>query len=447
MEKYVAIIGGGWYGCHIALALKKAHPLWKVVIFEKNSKLLNEISGNFGIRLHAGPHYPRSPATRHDCHKGFVEFKENYTELVNYHKYSIYGLGNCDANGEKSKVNCHSFAAVCREFGKCAEIDPGHFGFENLDYAANIDEPSIAVGPRLRNYFMERLTEIGVEVFVSTEVKSVAKNGNRIFIETGSESACKCDHVINASGYKSLAPSHDDGNLPLNMEIVYQICLAFLYRRDTKFTDLIFDGTGEKPFSFIVMDGWFPCVMPYDDRVDTSAPISKYVVTNGKWTILGSYCTLEAAEEALTTIDRYSVETTVKQYCEKELLRFFPTFFNQFEYDSLIMKILPKIKTDREFRSAVTFQDSTNELIHIIPGKVNNIFDAEREVFAYIESDTEKANDDGFINENNWRYVKGGTLHDAAEEIKDRVFKTRNTCTLQTYVEIINKVPATISEP
>lgn len=437
MEKCVAIIGGGWYGCHIALTMKKAHPLWKVVIYEKNVQLLNEISGNFGIRLHAGPHYPRSPATRHDCHKGFVEFRANYNELINDHKYSIYGLGNCDANGEKSKVNCETFAAVCKEFGNSAEIDPGHFGFINLDYAANIDEPSIAVGPRLRSFFMKHLIEIGVELFVSTEVMSVARKGNDIVIETQSELTFKYDNVINASGFKSLIPRNGDESLPLNMEVVYQICLAFLYRHDPKLTASLLDKTGEMPWSFIVMDGWFPCVMPYDDRVDTSVPISKYMVTNGKWTILGSYRTREAAEEAFTTIDRHSVETTVKNCCEKELLRFFPNFFNEFEYDSLIMKILPKIKTDREFRSAVTFQDARNELIHIVPGKVNNIFDAEREVFAYVESDIGRT-DDRFIHENHWRYIKGGTLHDAAEEIKDKVLKTRNTCNLQTYVEVLN---------
>lgn len=292
MQKRIAFIGGGWYGCHIALALKKAHPLCEVSIYEKNADLLSEISGNFGIRLHAGPHYPRSPATRHDCHKGFMEFLSRYEELLNDHKYSIYGVGNVDCDGEKSKVDWLTFAGVCKEFGSSTEINPVEFDYKNLEYAANVNEPSIAVGPRLRKYFVDKLTECGVHQFLSSNVVSVERKGKDIFVTTDSESIFKYDHVINASGFKSILPTSCGESLPLNMEIVYQICSAFIYRLRPDSCLL----SEEKPFSFIVMDGWFPCVMPFDDRVNKDVPVTKYMLTHGKWTILGSYRTCEAAE-------------------------------------------------------------------------------------------------------------------------------------------------------
>ena len=65
MPKKVIIVGGGWYGAHLALALKKAE--YDVEIFEKNDDIFKAVSGNFGIRLHKGPHYPRSPETRKTC--------------------------------------------------------------------------------------------------------------------------------------------------------------------------------------------------------------------------------------------------------------------------------------------------------------------------------------------------------------------------------------------
>lgn len=128
----------------------------------------------------------------------------------------------------------------------------------------------------------------------------------------------------------------------------------------------------------------------------------------------------------------------MRKLCENELKLFFPTFCDQIEYEKLIVTILPKIKTDKEFRSAVTFQDTRDGVIHIIPGKINNIFDAEREVFALIASDV--CGDELFVYENQWRYVKGGTLYDAAAEIKDKHFTARNTCTLQAYKEIENLI-------
>lgn len=94
----IAVIGGGWYGCHIARVLKLAGH--DVTLFESHEQIFRGISGRFGIRLHAGPHYPRSEKTRKSCREGFAEFANTYPELVVKHAYSIYGLGTLDANNE-----------------------------------------------------------------------------------------------------------------------------------------------------------------------------------------------------------------------------------------------------------------------------------------------------------------------------------------------------------
>ena len=48
----IAIIGGGWTGCHLAISLsKKGHD---VTILERNTDIFQGVSGNFGIRLHKG---------------------------------------------------------------------------------------------------------------------------------------------------------------------------------------------------------------------------------------------------------------------------------------------------------------------------------------------------------------------------------------------------------
>ena len=60
----VAVIGGGWYGCYIALSLAKQGC--KVILFEAKSDLFRGCSGTYGIRVHAGPHYPRSLVTRRE---------------------------------------------------------------------------------------------------------------------------------------------------------------------------------------------------------------------------------------------------------------------------------------------------------------------------------------------------------------------------------------------
>ncbi len=116
----IYIIGSGWYGCHIALYLVQAGH--NVTLLERNSDIFQGTSGQFGIRLHSGPHYPRSAATRESCRRGGAEFKQHYPELVVPHQYSIYALGTLDADKNPSKVSQKNFESVCHESPECIVI-------------------------------------------------------------------------------------------------------------------------------------------------------------------------------------------------------------------------------------------------------------------------------------------------------------------------------------
>ena len=72
----IAIIGAGWYGCHIASSLLQLKA--SVTIFEKNKDIFLEASSNNQYRLHQGLHYARSSKTRHQSREGFFRFIERY---------------------------------------------------------------------------------------------------------------------------------------------------------------------------------------------------------------------------------------------------------------------------------------------------------------------------------------------------------------------------------
>lgn len=63
--KTIAVIRGGWSGCHTALELASAGH--EITLIEKGPELFNGVSGQFGICIHKGPHYPRSSGTRDSC--------------------------------------------------------------------------------------------------------------------------------------------------------------------------------------------------------------------------------------------------------------------------------------------------------------------------------------------------------------------------------------------
>ena len=77
----IAIIGAGWFGCHIGSELlNDGH---KIKVFEKQKDIFLGASGNNQNRLHLGYHYPRSYVTREQSRNCFDKFKKFYPQLIN----------------------------------------------------------------------------------------------------------------------------------------------------------------------------------------------------------------------------------------------------------------------------------------------------------------------------------------------------------------------------
>ena len=89
-KKQYAIIGGGIYGCQIALSLSKVANT-EVTIYEKNDDILLGATKNNLWRIHRGYHYPRCKKTAENSMKSYPRFCDEYKEAVfNYeHLYAI----------------------------------------------------------------------------------------------------------------------------------------------------------------------------------------------------------------------------------------------------------------------------------------------------------------------------------------------------------------------
>jgi glycine/D-amino acid oxidase-like deaminating enzyme len=418
----ICIVGGGWYGCHLALSLRKKG--YDVTIKEKNGEIFSGISGQYGIRLHTGLHYPRSDKTRENCRTGFEQFKERYPELVVGHEHAYYGLGIKDADGNPSKVTPEEFLKVCHELDDkidWKEVDPRTAGFDGLHTLIDVDEPSILLGDPLRDTFKKYLEEAGVKIECDCEVTNISKESTDDFLVRDKKGTARFDKVINATSYQAHLPKEDD--FPFDMEVVYQPCLALVYE-DTK--------PSEQPISFIVMDGWFPCMMPVCDNEKPEMTTREYIVTHGKWTIMGSFEDPASAKTILSHLDDKFVEANIKALTENEMRRFYPDFDERFKYVGWRGEVLAKLKTKKEFRSAFTYEK--DGIIQIFPGKVSNIFDIESEVMALLSEDSH------ILESNGYRYVKDGVLDDSCVEITEKPLPDEpNTTNLQTFVELIRE--------
>ena len=422
MREQVAVIGGGWYGCHTALELAKNG--YDVTIVEQNHTLFSEISGQFGVRMHTGQHYPRSKATRDSCVRGFQEFTNAYNDLIVPHDYSIYAVGTTDADGLPSKVTAEEFVRVCGETSRPrayygTEIEEK--GYRELEVLVELAEPSVNVGRKLNDFFHDKLIAAGVTVRCGYKVESVTKGADKGINIAGADGGeQQYDRVVNATSYQALLPStRVTSRLPF--EVRYQPCLALQYEDTSPESD--------RPFSFIAMDGAFPCMMPvvpYGEELEPGES-RKYILTHGKWTIVASYDNVAEAKARLHAVDDAFIEGEVRPRCEQEIKRFFPGFEGRFKYVGHIGAVLAKPKSETEVRSSVTFQDLESEMIYIMPGKVTNIFDAADEAVRLIQGKDVIHNLSA-----GHAYVEGGTLHAALPEFEQKI-SDRNTCDLQTF--------------
>jgi len=424
----ICIIGAGWYGSHIARAARQAGH--EVTLVDRNARIFQGVSGSRGIRLHSGPHYPRSVQTRQGCHVNSEKFSNTYPGLVIPHQYSVYGLGEEDANGAPSKVDEGQFDAVCQETTS-EKITPAEWGYQHLISAFNVKEPSIAGGEHLCTEFEGYLKQAGVRVVCNFNVTKLERTSNGISVTDGNTTET-FDFVVNSTCFENLLPNKP---LPFDIEAVYQPCLALVYRDKL-------ETVAKPPFSFIVMDGMYPCMMPYNERYvgplkkdDKGDAYRVYMVTHGKWTIMASCDTFEKSQAVLHGITDEFVAQHIAPKCEADMTKFWPAFKNRFEYLGWTGSTLAKVKTAKEFRGAFSFCERDRPVAHVFPGKVGCIFSVGDEILTLLRNQQED-----ILEQDGYKFVKHGVLHEALGEMTEKPAANddRNTCQLQTYTELLN---------
>lgn len=416
----VVIIGGGWFGCGVALRLAQL-DLYEITLLDKNENILQGTSGTFGIRLHKGPHYPRSAATRLSCRQTFDAFSQGYPDFIQEHLYSVYSLAKVrDSANNAPKVSKGVFKEVCEEAEKplaCPEINMEDMGYQNLEGAWNLNEPSILVGEALRKKLLAKLNQANIELLCNYHVSEIRSEASCAIIKGPNGEERSFDYVINATGFQELLPPQLHTNFPVELEVVYQPCLGLKYKHSSP---------KEKPFSFIVMEGNYPCIMPYIDKLPFD---HEYILTHGEYTILSSCSTPEAARNILEKVkEDGDLKERIRSLCEGEIKLFWPQFEKEFHYQEIIGSVIAKIRTQTEFRSSLTF--ACDRVIYVFPGKISNVISAGEETIKLLK-------DEDCLTENGIRFTRDGVLHYSKLELSNKPSPNEpNTCNLNTYLEL-----------
>lgn len=252
------VIGGGFYGCVIAIYLAKTRGLARVVLIEQEAKLLIRASLNNQARVHNGYHYPRSFTTAFRSRVNFPRFVRDWPGAIKQDFVKLYAIAK-----RNSKVTAKQFERFCHEIG--AKIKPAEQGLKRLFESRLIEDVFLVEecafdSTRLAEWALKELKDAGVDIHYSTQATEICRsadsNALTVRIQQGSSnvSTITCKYVFNCtySGLNQFAGDFSGTQTNLKHEVTE---MALVQAPDEL-----------KGIGITVMDGPFFSMMPFPAR-------------------------------------------------------------------------------------------------------------------------------------------------------------------------------------
>lgn len=326
----IAIVGGGWVGCHLAYKLKDTH---EIKLFEKNEQIFRETSYNNQNRLHFGFHYVRNYETRELCRNTFDRFLSDYNFSVSDIDKNCYCVPK-----NKSIVDYETYLKIFDGF----EYDKINIDLDNIEGCINTKEKHINF-KKCANFFSEELDNLIVHEKVTN------KKLNRLSKEY--------DLVIDATN-NSLGINHEKN-------VFFELTTCLVYE---KINNTDFD-------SITMVDGDLFSIYPYFENT--------YTLTDVEYTPIKKF-------KSIKDLNRYKkkiTETTMydrKKLFEKKVLTYYPKFLNNFKYKGYFLSTKSKIESDSSSRYPVIIENGN--IISCFTGKIQGIYIIEEYVISKIKT-------------------------------------------------------------
>ena len=183
----IAIIGAGWYGCHIASSLIQNGA--EITIFEKNNDIFLEASSKNQFRLHQGLHYARSAKTRHQSRDGFFRFIERYPSLSKAVKENYYLVPKY-----KSLIDFDTYFSIMFSSG----MDIEKFPLELINYidstkfqGALKSSERVLLNTKAKKYFFDKLSPY---IIFNSKIEKIIQFNNQYKIHDST-----FDYVVNST--------------------------------------------------------------------------------------------------------------------------------------------------------------------------------------------------------------------------------------------------------
>jgi glycine/D-amino acid oxidase-like deaminating enzyme len=351
-EEYEAVvIGGGFYGSMLALALAKSSN--SVAVLESESELMSRASYINQARVHNGCHYPRSYLTGMRSAANFPRFVSEFRDCIDDTFDQIYAIAR-----NNSKVSAHQFSKFCQAIGAPLRSVPERihslFNQDLIEDAFCVTEYAFDA-VRLRQNLRSRLDQAGVSVFCDAPVDRVIPDrGGRIAVRLQNGGCTSAGMVLNCA-YSAINGLLSRSGLPL-LPLKHELAEVALVEAPEALAKV----------GVTVMDGPFFSTMPFPAR-------SLHSLTHVRYTPHRTWSDVDGvAPQPLPEAPQPNY-----QYMLKDAQRFLPALRHSLYQGSMfeVKSVLAQNEVD-DGRPILFRKDYGIQRFSIVMGsKIDNIYD------------------------------------------------------------------------
>jgi glycine/D-amino acid oxidase-like deaminating enzyme len=347
------IVGGGFYGCCLALYLRSISK--RILLVEASDQLMQRASRVNQARIHTGFHYPRSAVTAVKSMLLHRRFLRDFPDAVVDNFQMLYAISS-----KRSKVTAKKFYRMFRDLG--APIEPASadqmalFNSNRIEAAFQCFEVAFDYSV-LKQQMFEKLVAAGIEIRLSTELKTLSESTGRCVAGLSDGSEVTGRYLFNIT-YSQINTILEKANLP-KAQLKHEIAELALVEPPKELNG----------FGITVMDGPFFSFMPYPSE-------NLYSLTHVRYTPHESWTDASHIQNPYMHFERKSRESRYA-FMLRDAERYLPCLSGAEFRKSIFEVKTVLLKNEQDDGRPILYQQvpKTSRIISILGGKIDNIYD------------------------------------------------------------------------
>lgn len=347
------VIGGGFYGCALALFLRSLSH--RVMVVEAGETLLGRASRVNQARVHTGFHYPRSALTAVKSMVLHRRFAEDFPEAVVDNFQMLYAIAR-----RGSKVSAKRFHRMFNDMR--APIAPATasqsalFDEERIEQVFACTEHAFDYSV-LQRFMGDRLAALDIDVRLGTAVTGLTERSGGVVCALSSGQEVTARYAFNVT-YAQINSLLDTAGLP-NAQVKHELAEIALVEVPDELAG----------YGITIMDGPFLSCMPYPAAGLHSLTHVRYT-PQASWTDQAAGRSAYAVFDAIAPVSRH-------RHMLLDSQRYVPALARARWERSLYDVKTVLLKNEDDDGRPILFQrrPEGSRVLSIMGGKIDNIYD------------------------------------------------------------------------